>query len=160
MGTRSHQRILASVPRNCEHEQPWPPVDGLAIWSVAERVLICPIGLIVDQTPTVLRAHVAKSMVVVWQRIGILSVAIRHWLFRLLTTTIKVRIEKPMARQDSNHQTHSHGRHPPIIVGRRVSKPSVEHLLVEEIRDCGICLVLQQDCVTLTKGKCREASHF
>merc|ERR1719263_1191056 len=108
--------------------------------SVAKRVRISPIRLVVNEDPLVLSGPVAQAVVEEGKRVGILAVTVRHWLLALLTTTIKVRVEEPMASEYANHASHCHGGHPPIIVGRWICKPAVEHVLVEVICHCWICL--------------------
>lgn len=108
-------------------------MDRLAVRPVAKRVLIRPIRLVINQTPPVLAAHVAKAMIEVRKSIRILTVSIWHRLLGFLPTAIKIGIEEPMPRKDSNHEAHCHRSYPPVIVGWRIGKPRMKHLLVEEI---------------------------
>merc|ERR1711959_458485 len=69
MGDGRKKRILHTVPRNGKAEGIWAAVNLLAVRAVAERVIVDPIGFVVDHTPTILGRNVAQSVVVERKRV-------------------------------------------------------------------------------------------
>merc|ERR1712151_754881 len=63
------QRILDVVAWHGEAPHPWPAVNLLSIWTIAERMLVIPIRLVVDHAPLVFVRHVAQPMVVIRKRV-------------------------------------------------------------------------------------------
>jgi len=158
--TRSIQRILASVPWDCEDPHVWPAMGLFSIRPIAKRMLVSPIWLVVNERKLVLGHDIAQSVVKVWQGVRPLTMTVRHRFLVLLTSTIDIRVEKPVPCEDPNHATHGHGGHPPIIVGRRISKPRVQHILKVVIGDSWICLRLQHDIVSLANRECGERTNL
>jgi len=133
-----------------------PTVDWLAIWAVAERMDVRPIWLVVYHAPLVLSHTVPHSVIEIWKSIGVLAVAVLHRLLALLTTTIEIWVEEPMPRKNPNHRSHGRCSDPPIVVRRRVAKPSMHHLFIVVVGNDWVRHVLQEDRVTHAPG---ESAH-
>merc|ERR1712110_194095 len=123
-------------------------MDLLSIRAVAQRMVIVVVGLVVDHTELVLAAHITQAVVIEWERVRPLTVAIWHGFLHFLAPTVKIWIEKPMPRKEGNHRSASNRHDPPVVVRGRIPCPSVKPLLVEEVCERRVSLILQEDRVT------------
>lgn len=128
-------------------------MDFLAIRPISSWMKVDPIWLVVDHAPTILAAHVPQSMVEVRQGVTMLSVSIWQHLPLLLLPSSDVRVKEPMASQNRSHASHSKRSDEPVVVRRRIASPSMQPLLVEEIRDGWIGLILQEHRVSHAEGE-------
>ncbi len=145
--------ILNRVPRNGEDQGIWAAMNLLTVRAVAERVVVDPIGFVIDEGPAILGTDVAQSVIVERKRPLPLSMTIGKGLFVFLLAAVDIGVEEPVARGEPNHETHCHGGHPPVVVRGDIADERVQHVLIEVVRNCGICLVLQKHRVTLAKGE-------
>jgi len=150
---RREKGVLHAVSWGGVEEHVEPAMRLGPVRAVAKRVLVTVVRLIVNHTPLVFEYIVAHAVVEIRQAIAKLPMAIWKGFLHFLATSVEIRIEEPMTREDANHETHSHGCDPPISVGWGVCKPCMDHVVIVIIRQGRVSLGLQEDGVALTQGK-------
>merc|ERR1712151_433031 len=103
MRNRRVQRILDSVPWHCEAPHVRTAMNRLAVWTIAEWMIVGPVRLIVNHAPPVLATHVAQPVIEIRKRIGPLTVTIWQRFTSFLLTSVQIWIPEPMTRKDANH---------------------------------------------------------
>jgi len=158
-GVTRVQGILNVVAGHCEAPHVGASMALLSVRAVAKRMVVNPVRFIVDHAPPVLSDHVAKAVVVEWQRVGPLTVPVWQGLPHLLLTIVNIWVEVDLTRENADAGTKSHDADKPIIVGGWVSHPSMKPFLVEKVGNRRVGLVLQHQSVPLAKGEVREISR-
>jgi len=153
MADRGKEWIFNCISRNSEAPHVWSFMLQFSVWAIPKGMVVVPIRLVVYHTPLVCGRNVAQSVVVERNGIRPLPVPVWHRLPFLLFSSINVRVEEPVACQYTDHRSHCKRCHPPVVVRRTIPYPSMEPLFIEEICNCWICLVFEEDRVSLAEAE-------